>query len=311
MSLSAGDIDGIIAQLSNLKGGYSQLSAELISALCDQARVEFRKRPMLLKLEAPVNVVGDLHGQFGDLLRIFEACGYPPKRSYLFLGDYVDRGKQSLETISLLFAYKVRYPEQMHLLRGNHECASINKIYGFYDEIKRRHNVKLWRCFVDCFNNMPVAAVVADRIFCCHGGLSPHLESVQQIRDLPRPTDVPDSGLLCDLLWADLNHSSQGWGTNERGVSITYSDDVVREFLSRHDFDLICRAHEVVEDGYEFFGHRRLVTIFSAPNYCGQMNNSGAVLKISKNLKCSFTIIQPTELFEYTKPAPKVIYTNC
>ncbi|XP_023172641.1 serine/threonine-protein phosphatase PP-Y [Drosophila hydei] len=308
MALSGMEIDGIIAHLCSLKGGYCHLEADVIGALCQQVREEFDKYPMLLELSAPINVCGDVHGQFEDLLRIFEACGWPSKHNYLFLGDYVDRGKKSLETISLLFAYKLRYPNQMHLLRGNHECASINKIYGFFDEMKRRYSIKLWHCFVDCFNNLPVAAVIDNRIFCCHGGLSPYLDSMQRIRDLPRPTDVPGSGLLCDLLWADLNHSGDGWGINDRGVSVTYSEVIVREFLSRYDFDLICRAHEVVEDGYQFFGHRNLITIFSAPNYCGQMNNSGAVLRVNKELNCSLTIMKPSEYYASCKPTEKLAY---
>ncbi|CAG07207.1 unnamed protein product [Tetraodon nigroviridis] len=166
-------------------------------------------------------VGGDVHGQYYDLLRLFEYGGFPPESNYLFLGDYVDRGKQSLETICLLLAYKIKYPENFFLLRGNHECASINRIYGFYDECKRRYNIKLWKTFTDCFNCLPVAAIVDEKIFCCHGGLSPDLQSMEQIRRVMRPTDVPDQGLLCDLLWADPDKDVLGWGENDRGVSFT------------------------------------------------------------------------------------------
>lgn len=206
------------------------------------------------------------HGQYYDLLRLFEYGGFPPDANYLFLGDYVDRGKQSLETICLLLAYKIKYPENFFLLRGNHECASINRIYGFYDECKRRYNIKLWKTFTDCFNTLPIAAIIDEKIFCVHGGLSPEHHSMDQIRRIQRPTDVPDSGIICDLLWSDPDKDIDGWGENDRGVSFTFGGDVVAKFLKKHDLDLVCRAHQVVEDGYEFFGKRRLVTIFSAPN---------------------------------------------
>ncbi|EEC74934.1 hypothetical protein OsI_10897 [Oryza sativa Indica Group] len=238
---------------------------------------------------------GDIHGQYSDLLRLFEYGGFPPEANYLFLGDYVDRGKQSLETICLLLAYKIKYPENFFLLRGNHECASINRIYGFYDECKRRFNVRLWKVFTDCFNCLPVAALIDDKILCMHGGLSPDLTHLDEIKSLPRPTDVPDTGLLCDLLWSDPGKDVQGWGMNDRGVSYTFGADKVSEFLEKHDLDLICRAHQVVEDGYEFFADRQLVTIFSAPNYCGEFDNAGAMMSVDETLMCSFQILKPAE----------------
>lgn len=188
---------------------------------------------------------GDIHGQYLDLLRLFDHDGLPPEANYLFLGDYVDRGKQSLETICLLLAYKIKYPDNIFLLRGNHECASINRVYGFYDECKKRFNVKLWKIFGDCFNCLPVAALVSDKILCMHGGLSPDLNDLDQIRELTRPNDVPDNGLLCDLLWSDPHPEVKGWAMNDRGVSYTFGADVVTEFLIKHDLDLICRAHQV------------------------------------------------------------------
>lgn len=196
---------------------------------------------------------GDIHGQYSDLLRLFEYGGFPPEANYLFLGDYVDRGKQSLETICLLLAYKIKYPENFFLLRGNHECASINRIYGFYDECKRRFNVRLWKVFTDCFNCLPVAALIDDKILCMHGGLSPDLLNLEQIKVLTRPTEVPDAGLLCDLLWSDPGKDTNGWGMNDRGVSYTFGADTVAEFLSKHDLDLVCRAHQVLDSPFILF----------------------------------------------------------
>ena len=197
-----------------------------IRGLCTAAREIFMNQPVLLELEAPIKICGDLHGQYFDLLRLFEYGGFPPESNYLFLGDYVDRGKQSLETICLLLAYKVKYPENFFLLRGNHECASINRIYGFYDECKRRYSIKLWKRFQDVFNVLPFAAIVDEKIFCIHAGLSPDLNSPDQIKKISRPTDVPDSGILCDLLWSDPEADMKGWAENDRGVSYTFGEDV-------------------------------------------------------------------------------------
>ncbi len=135
-----------------------------------------------------------MHGQFYDLLRLFEYGGCPPDSNYLFLGDYVDRGKQSLETICLLLAFKIKYPENFFLLRGNHECSSINRIYGFYDECKRRYSVKVWKLFQECFSCLPIVATVDDKIICMHGGLSPELNSLGQLKKVCRPTEIPDQG---------------------------------------------------------------------------------------------------------------------
>ncbi|XP_024982054.1 serine/threonine-protein phosphatase PP1 isozyme 2-like isoform X2 [Cynara cardunculus var. scolymus] len=235
-------LDDIINRLLEFRQARTlrqvQLSEAEIRQLCAASREIFLQQPNLLELEAPIKICGDIHGQYGDLLRLFEYGGFPPDANYLFLGDYVDRGKQSLETICLLLAYKIKYPENFFLLRGNHECASINRIYGFYDEY---------------------------------------------------------AGLLCDLLWSDPNRELKGWGMNDRGVSYTFGADKVAEFLLQHDMDLVCRAHQVVEDGYEFFADRKLVTIFSAPNYCGEFDNAGAMMSVDESLMCSFQILKPAD----------------
>jgi len=293
------DVDGIIEKLLEAKNGRPGKAITLpesdVRGLCLKARDIFIAQPILLELEAPIKICGDIHGQYSDLLRLFEYGGFPPAANYLFLGDYVDRGKQSLETICLLLAYKIKHPENFFILRGNHESASINRIYGFYDECKRRYNVKLWHTFTDCFNCLPVAAIIDDKILCMHGGLSPDLGGIEQIRRIHRPADVPENGLLCDLLWSDPDKEIVGWGENDRGVSYTFGPDIVTKFLQKHDLDLICRAHQVVEDGYEFFAKRQLVTLFSAPNYCGEFDNAGAMMNVDETLMCSFQILKPAE----------------
>ncbi|XP_033247446.1 serine/threonine-protein phosphatase alpha-2 isoform [Drosophila miranda] len=271
----------------------NELTENELTDICMSARSLFLSQPMLLELSAPVKICGDIHGQYKDLVRIFKKCGYPPSANYLFLGDYVDRGQNSIETLTLLLAYKLRYPVNFFLLRGNHESPELNQIYGFYDECKRRYSIKMWRSFVDCYACMPVTAIVSDRIFCVHGGLSPDLNTLDDIRNLKRPADVPDTGLLCDLLWSDPDSTTDGWGWNERGVSVTFGHLIVERFLRQNNFNLIARAHQVVADGYEFFANRQLVTIFSAPNYCNIFDNCGAVLVVDDSLVCHFTIIRP------------------
>ncbi|KAK1832834.1 Serine/threonine-protein phosphatase PP-Z [Podospora conica] len=294
------DIDDFIKRL--LDAGYAGKvtksvclkNAEIV-AICQRAREVFLSQPALLELDAPVKIVGDVHGQYTDLIRMFEMCGFPPNANFLFLGDYVDRGKQSLETILLLLCFKLKYPENFFLLRGNHECANVTRVYGFYDECKRRCNIKIWKTFIDTFNTLPIAAIVAGKIFCVHGGLSPALGHMDDIRNIARPTDVPDYGLLNDLLWSDPAEMEQDWEANERGVSYCFGKKVITDFLATHDFDLVCRAHMVVEDGYEFFNDRVLVTVFSAPNYCGEFDNWGAVMSVSTELLCSFELLKPLD----------------
>ncbi|KAJ3367834.1 serine/threonine protein phosphatase Pzh1 [Allomyces arbusculus] len=291
------DIDDVIHRLINAGSGKVGRNLPLknseILTILHAARDIFLSQPALIELLPPVKIVGDIHGQFSDLLRLFAMSGFPPQANYLFLGDYVDRGKQSLETILLLLCYKIKFPGNFFLLRGNHECAGVNKVYGFYDECKRRATIKIWKTFIDVFDCLPIAAIVAGKIFCVHGGLSPSLDTMEDVRNLPRPTDVPDYGLLNDLLWSDPSETAIDWEDNERGVSYCFGASVIQQFLLKHDFDLVARAHMVVEDGYEFFGDRSLVTIFSAPNYCGEFNNLGAVMCVNEDLMCTFEILKP------------------
>lgn len=301
-------IESLLAIAKNRSFSPKFFNENDIMSLCQSVKNVLISQPVLLELEGPLKICGDIHGQFFDLIRLFELCGDPGSTNYLFLGDYVDRGKQSLETICLLYAYKVKFPTTFFLLRGNHESQAISRIYGFFDECKRRYNVKLWRTFLDVFNNMPVAAIIENQIFCCHGGLSPEflkpdvpdLDNLKKkIKTITRPTDVPEEGIVCDLVWADPLDTSAigpvdnfptalfndtGFAPNERGVSYVFSPTVVDSFLSRFSFDLVVRAHQVVEDGYEFFANRSFVTIFSAPNYCGEFDNAGGIFCLSRSI---------------------------
>ena len=179
-------------------------------------------------------------------MRIFDNCGYPDKKGYLFLGDYVDRGKHSIEVMCLLMCFKLKYKDTFHFVRGNHENHLLNMVFGFYHECSRRYNVKLWKIFINLFNIMPVAAIIDNKIFCMHGGIGPDLIKIDQINNIIRPTDIPTSGLLCDLLWADPELNIDGYQPNKRGISVVFGEKQVSEFCERNKLDLIIRAHQVI-----------------------------------------------------------------
>mmetsp|Transcript_27347 Transcript_27347/g.84760 ORF Transcript_27347/g.84760 Transcript_27347/m.84760 type:complete len:295 (-) Transcript_27347:552-1436(-) len=289
------EIDSIIDKLLEVRGGKPgkqvQLPENDVKSVALKSREVIMSQSALLELEAPIKICGDIHGQYYDLLRLFENGGFPPTANYLFLGDYVDRGRHSVETIVLLYAFKIMFPVTFFLLRGNHECASINKMYGFYDDVKRRYNIRLFKAFTDVFNCMPVACSISEKILCMHGGLSPELDNVKKINDIQRPCDVPERGLLCDLLWADPEDEISGYEESDRGVSYLFGEDIVGDFLDTVDMDLIVRAHQVMERGYAFFAQRQLVTLFSAPSYCGEFDNAAAVMTIDPQMRCSFTVL--------------------
>ena len=260
----------------------------------DKSYEIFQKEESLLKIKAPLYICGDIHGQYYDLLRVFDILNYPPQSTFLFLGDYVDRGKQSLECLLLLLCLKIQYPDKIFLLRGNHESEALNKIYGFYDECKRRLSIKCFKKITNLFNMMPISALINENILCMHGGLSKDLQNIEQINKILRPTDIPNEGLLCDLLWSDPNESlTEDFGPNERNISVTFSKDYVKNFVEKNNLDLICRAHQVVEEGFEFFADMKLVTIFTAPNYMGEFDNNGGILEVGEDLLCKFHVLRP------------------
>lgn len=292
--------DKLLALRDYQPGTSAGLSVDEINLLCSTVKQIYLDQPILLELRPPLTVCGDVHGQFHDLLRLFDQGSYPPESNYLFMGDYVDRGRQSIETVCLLFCYKIMYPNNFFMLRGNHECSYINRLYGFYEDCLQHYNFKVWRTFGEVFNCLPIAAIIDDKIFCIHGGISPRLNSLDDIRSLQRPIEVPEEGLLCDLLWSDPSNEVDTWEENDRGTSVCFGVDPVKNFLQQFGFDLICRAHQAVMNGYEFpfFPDQSLVTIFSAPNYCYEFENKGAILKVDENLFCTFSHIEPMKYEE-------------
>lgn len=269
-------------------------SADNIKHICERSKEIFLSQPTLLELTGPITIVGDLHGQYIDLLRIFTHNGYPPESNYLFLGDYVDRGPKSIDVILLLLSYKIKYPKNFFLLRGNHECSYINRTFGFYDECISRYNLDIYNAFCEVFNTMPFCAIISNQIFCVHGGLSPQLKDLDQIRAIERPTEIPEEGLLNDLLWSDPDPDADEWADNSRGTSFTFTSNAVDTFLQMFGFKYIVRAHQAVSRGFEFpMGTETIITLFSCPNYCGYYDNNGAYLVLDVNLEPELAIILP------------------
>ncbi|XP_022995016.1 serine/threonine-protein phosphatase BSL3 [Cucurbita maxima] len=283
------------------------LDCNEIADLCDSAEKIFSSEPSVLQLRAPIKIFGDLHGQFGDLMRLFDEYGAPSTAGdiayidYLFLGDYVDRGQHSLETITLLLALKVEYQQNVHLIRGNHEAADINALFGFriecIERMGERDGIWAWHRINRLFNWLPLAALIEKKIICMHGGIGRSINHVEQIENIQRPiTMEAGSIVLMDLLWSDPteNDSVEGLRPNARGPGlVTFGPDRVMEFCNNNDLQLIVRAHECVMDGFERFAQGHLITLFSATNYCGTANNAGAILVLGRDLVVVPKLIHP------------------
>jgi diadenosine tetraphosphatase ApaH/serine/threonine PP2A family protein phosphatase len=247
----------------------------------------------------PVTICGDVHGQFPDLLQMFALAGdigTSSSMNYVFLGDLVDRGYNSVETLTFLLLMKVKYPSKITLIRGNHETRQVTAVYGFYDECNKKYGaVEVWRQCMDVFDCFPMAALVGGEILCVHGGLSPELKTVDQIRLLHRRQEVPMEGPLSDLVWSDPENVD-GWVVSNRGAGYLFGPRVTREFLHINSLTLIARAHQLVQEGYKYhFDEEHLVTVWSAPNYCYRCGNLASVLRIYADKTREFVVYKQVE----------------
>eukprot|EP01095_Lingulamoeba_sp_RSL-Kostka_P007017 TRINITY_DN2219_c0_g1_i1.p1 TRINITY_DN2219_c0_g1~~TRINITY_DN2219_c0_g1_i1.p1 ORF type:complete len:310 (-),score=81.08 TRINITY_DN2219_c0_g1_i1:288-1217(-) len=271
------DIDKCIEKLMRCE----LLGEVAVNNLCNRLKEHLISQSNVQQIQSPVTIVGDVHGQFYDLKELFRVGGSCPNTNYLFLGDYVDRGYYCVETISLLICLKLRWPNRITLLRGNHESREITQVYGFYAECLRKYgSVNVWKSLTDLFDFFTIAAVVDDSIFCVHGGLSPSLETIDQIRVLDRFKEVPHEGPLADMMWSDPDQDREGFQPSQRGAGYTFGGDIVNKFLTENNCKHIVRAHQLCMDGYQIF-FDSLSTIWSAPNYCYRCGNVAAILEIS------------------------------
>ena len=256
-----------------------------LKLLYEKAKEIFIEESNVQNVSAPVIICGDIHGQIYDLLELFKKGGDIPNSRYIFMGDYVDRGYNGVEVLELLLALKIKYPEHITLLRGNHESRQICFAYGFYEEITRKYgNANAWEYFTDLFDYLPLAALVEGKIFCVHGGLSPYISTIDQIRLINRKMEIPREGVFCDLMWSDPD-DIETWIISCRGAGWIYGWKVVDEFTHINNLELICRAHQLVMEGFKYwFEKKNLCTVWSAPNYCYRCGNKASILKISSDL---------------------------
>ena len=299
--------------ISKIANGQLSLTLPIITraeieVLCTCVLKLFKSEPTLLRIEPPLVVVGDLHGHFLDLLRIIQKNGLPLTKKFLFLGDLVDRGEFSIETVTLVFALKAMYPSNVFIIRGNHEFDFLCKKCGFQQEVISMYNdVDVYDTFVEVFKYMPLCALIKEKIFCVHGGIGPMFEKLSQVEEIKRPVDDFGDSLLDTMLWSDPNEKIDQFELSVRGTGYFYGEKAFTKFLDDNKLSLFIRAHECVMDGACSCFNDRLITVFGASNYCGLVQNCSATVSIDKDLRISVDRMQPLAYVKrceaiFTKP---------
>ncbi|KAJ4448197.1 Serine/threonine-protein phosphatase 5 [Periplaneta americana] len=255
----------------------------------------FMSQPSLVEITIPddskFTVCGDIHGQFYDLMNIFNLNGLPsPTNPYLFNGDFVDRGSFSVECIFTLFGFKLLYPEHFFMSRGNHESQTMNQMYGFEGEVKAKYTAQMSELFTEVYNWLPLAHCLNGCILVMHGGLFSRDDvTLEEIKEIDRNRQPPEEGLMCELLWSDPQ-PQVGRAPSKRGVGVQFGPDVTKKFLELNGLDYVIRSHEVKNEGYEVAHDGKCITVFSAPNYCDTMGNKGAFIVLKgKDMKPQYT----------------------
>eukprot|EP00041_Stephanoeca_diplocostata_P031320 m.973383 g.973383 ORF g.973383 m.973383 type:complete len:311 (-) comp23935_c2_seq1:3882-4814(-) len=299
---SVKDIDDQIEILMRCEN----LEERIVKELCDKAVEILDRDNNVLSLSAPITICGDIHGQYHDLLELFRVGGDIPETNYIFMGDFVDRGTHSVETFLLLLALKVRYPDRIALIRGNHESRGITQVYGFYDECLRKYgSPNVWSYCTQVFDHLSLSALVDGEIFCVHGGLSPSINTIDEIRQIDRQIEVPHDGPMCDLLWSDPDDVS-GWAASPRGAGYLFGAEVVQVFNTKNSVKLVSRAHQLAMEGYRSHFDDLVLTIWSAPNYCYRCGNVASVLRVDEGLRQDFVIFEEAPV-EARGPGPQPV----
>lgn len=280
-SIPTTDLDYCLVQLFEHKPP-KLLPPESIQQLCHTLKIQLLSVPNIMELQSPITIVGDIHGQYHDLLEIFQIGGSPPNTNYLFLGDYVDRGYYSVETILLLIVLKLRYPDRISLIRGNHESRTITTNYGFYSEVLNKYggSVDVWLYITDLFDYLPLGATIDGKIFTTHGGLSPSCQQLDQVRAIDRFKEIPHDGIMADLVWSDPDSEIMDFKLSPRGAGYLFGFDVIEKFCNDNDLVQLVRAHQLCNEGYVSYWKGKCLTVWSAPNYCYRCGNKASVLEV-------------------------------
>lgn len=276
------------------------LSSQDMQALLNHVQSILFEESNLQPVRLPVTICGDIHGQFPDLLHLFDLAGLPdaPENRYnfVFLGDLVDRGFHSVEVLTFLLILKAKLPDRITLIRGNHETRRVSTTYGFYDECLRKFGTAdVWRQCTELFDLMPISALIEGSMLCVHGGLSPEIRSLHHIQLLFRFQEIPETGAFSDLVWSDPE-DIPGWAISTRGAGYLFGPSVLREFMHRNQLSFIARAHQLVQEGYRYyFDEKLLCTVWSAPNYCYRCNNLASVLQINEDGSRHFLVFREVD----------------
>jgi len=285
MATGTMNIDRYIEQLYRCEA----LNESSVRELCSKLREQLIDEPNVVHVQTPVTVVGDIQGQFYDLLEIFRIGGTCPDVNYLFLGSFTNRGFFSVETISLLLCLKLKWPHRITLLRGNHESRALTQVYGLYSECMRKYgNANVWKHFTNLFDYLPVCASIDDKIFAVHAGISPEITCLDQIRVMNRFIEIPIEGSFNDLMWSDPDSEQEGFSYINRNGGCSYGATAVQRFLHGNKMDHIVRSHQLCMDGFQVLFDKKVSTVWSAPNYCYRCGNVASVLEISEFLSRSF-----------------------
>ncbi|EAY16063.1 Ser/Thr protein phosphatase, putative [Trichomonas vaginalis G3] len=289
-------IQSIIYYIRDISKFKEIFSSSDLEKLIDTVIPIFNSESIVLTLPSDINVVGDIHGNIVDLLRIFEISGYPPDSKYLFLGDYVDRGNNGVEVLAYLISLKILYPNHIYLLRGNHETRKVSMNYGFFYEIQSSYSLTLFGNFVRLFYKLPLAAIIADSIFCVHGGISKEMNYISDLALLQKPTEISSQTIPCDILWSDPLDNCPNFVANNRGLECFFNESALKAFLHRNNLSRLIRSHEFCNSGYNypFQGYNICTAIFSNTDYCGKGNNA-AIMYISDIEEIQFHIFKPLD----------------